>query len=139
MRASDERAVETREHAATLSEVIIRHGPDAWLEPFLDTFGPWIQVQILDTAQFLESTNASYMWRNATSTTYTEFGYFVLFLVSAVPDLQFSMKIFWMAVFMYFFLSRPIASLYPRFRHVVDPLKWFYWYQPTMSKSTKHR
>ena len=33
---------------------------------------------------------------------------------------------------MYFFASRPIASLYPRFRHVIDPLRWFYWNTPTM-------
>ncbi|KAK4896651.1 hypothetical protein LTR27_005571 [Elasticomyces elasticus] len=134
MRQSDERAKETKETAATISELITRHGPDAWFEPFLDIFGPWIQAQVLDLAQFLEICNASYMWRNPSSTAYTCFGYFCLFLLSAFTSLQYSMKVFWMAAGMFFFLSRPIASCYPRFRHVVDPLRWFYWYQPTNSE-----
>ncbi|TKA83482.1 hypothetical protein B0A55_00551 [Friedmanniomyces simplex] len=134
MRESDARATKTQETAATISEVIIRHGPDAWLEPFLDTFGPWLQEQLLDLAQFLEVCNASYMWRNVTSTSYTCFGYLVLFLVSAIPDLQYSMKIFWLSCGLFFFGSRPISSCYPRFRHVVDPLRWFFWYTPTMSE-----
>ncbi|KAK4972360.1 hypothetical protein LTR97_007406 [Elasticomyces elasticus] len=134
MRQSDERAKETAETAATISELITRHGPDAWFEPFLDIFGPWIQAQVLDLAQFLEICNASYMWRNPSSTAYTCFGYFSLFLLSAFTSLQYSMKVFWMSAGMFFFLSRPIASCYPRFRHVVDPLRWFYWYQPTNSE-----
>ncbi|KAK4951485.1 hypothetical protein LTR10_010461 [Elasticomyces elasticus] len=82
MRQSDERAKETAETAATISELITRHGPDAWFEPFLDIFGPWIQAQVLDLAQFLEICNASYMWRNPSSTAYTCFGYFSLFLLT---------------------------------------------------------
>ncbi|KAK0298105.1 hypothetical protein LTR91_002090 [Friedmanniomyces endolithicus] len=134
MRESDARATKTKETAATISELIIRHGPDAWLEPFLEQFGPWLQVQVLDLAQFLEICNASYSWRDVTSTSYTWFGYFVLMLVSAIPDMQFSIRLFWMSCGMYFFASRPIASLYPRFRHVIDPLRWFYWNTPTMSE-----
>ncbi|KAK0326742.1 hypothetical protein LTR82_002585 [Friedmanniomyces endolithicus] len=134
MRESDARAKKTKETAATISELIVRHGADAWLEPFLEQFGPWLQAQVLDLAQFLEICNASYMWRDVTSTSYTWFGYFVLMLVSAIPDLQFSMRLFWLSCGMYFFASRPIASLYPRFRHVVDPVRWFYWNTPTMSE-----
>ncbi len=100
MRESDARATKTKETAATISELIIRHGADAWLEPFLEQFGPWLQEQVLDLAQFLEICNASYSWRDVTSTSYTWFDYFVLMLVSAIPDLQFSMRLFWLCEYM---------------------------------------
>lgn len=48
MRESTNRTNRTQERASMLSELIVRHGADAWLEPFLDEFGPWIQLQIGD-------------------------------------------------------------------------------------------
>ncbi|KAF2764268.1 hypothetical protein EJ03DRAFT_378752 [Teratosphaeria nubilosa] len=134
MRKAHDRSQDRKARAALLSEMVMRHGPDNWLEPLLDEFGPWLQLQLRDLAQFLEISSNYYMWKNVSSTTWTCVGYFTLLLISAIPDVQFSIKVFWVAVGVYFFMSRPIASLYPRFRHVVNPLKWFFWHQPTGSE-----
>ncbi|KAK5116338.1 hypothetical protein LTR85_009310 [Meristemomyces frigidus] len=135
MRESHTRANRTNERAVMLSELIVRHGSDAWVEPFLDEFGPWLQLQLGDLADFLEISASYYDWKSVSSTTATCVTYLALFLVSAVPDLQFSIRIFWMSCGLFFFLSRPIASNYPRFRHVVDPVKWIYWNVPTNSEA----
>lgn len=134
MHNSNTRATDTNGTAAMISEMIIRHGPDSWFEPFLDEFGPWLQEQFLDLAQFLEITNSLYQWRNVPVNYGTSFAYVCLFLVSAISDYQTSMKIMWMAAGLFFFMVRPVASLYPRFRHVVDPMRWFFWHQPTLCK-----
>lgn len=133
MRESTARA-QRKDRAAMLSELIMQHGPEDWFEELLRQFGPWLQQQILDLAQFLEISNSYYIWRNPTWTWCSVIGYAALFLVSAIPDLKFSMKIFWLSCGLWFFFSRPISSLYPRFRHVVDPVRWFFWHQPTMAE-----
>ncbi|KAK0993077.1 hypothetical protein LTR91_008139 [Friedmanniomyces endolithicus] len=121
MRESDARATKTKETAATISELIIRHGADAWLEPFLEQFGPWLQEQVLDLAQFLEICNASYSWRDVTSTSYTWFDYFVLMLVSAIPDLQFSMRLFWLSEHCFRWLrEHALLSLDRHQKHAAD-------------------
>jgi len=135
MRDSHHRAHETTNRAAMLSELIVRHGHDAWLEPFLDEFGPWVQLQIGDIADFLEVSANYYDWHNVNAGIATCVAYCALFLISAVPSLQWSMKVYWMSCGLFFFISRPIAANYPRFRHVVDPVRWMYWNHPTMCKS----
>ena len=117
------------------SELIIRHGPDAWLDPLLNELGPWLQLQLGDVADFLEAASSYYDWRNVSSTTATSVVYAALLAVSAIPDLEYSIKVFWLACGLYFFVSRPVATLYPRFRHVMDPMRWMYWDSPTTSKS----
>ena len=77
-----------------LSELVVRHGQDDWLEPLLDEVGPWIQLQLGDVADFLESTANYYDWRNVRSTTSTCVAYAALVLVSAIPTLEFSTKVF---------------------------------------------
>lgn len=134
MRESHTRANKTKERASTLSELIIRHGSDAWVEPFLDECGPWLQLQLCDLADILEISCSYYEWTSVSSTTASCVTFVVLFLVSAIPDYKYSMKIFWMAAGMYFFMCRPIATHYPRFRHVVDPIKWMFWNMPTDCK-----
>lgn len=135
MRESHERAKAAKERASMLSELIVRHGQEDWLEPLLDEFGPWIQLQLGDLADFLEVSASYYDWRNVRSTTSTCCAYTALFLVSAIPKLDFSIKIFWFAGGLFFFLSRPISTRYPRFRHAVDPIRWMYWDSPTSCES----
>ncbi|KAL9052283.1 MAG: hypothetical protein Q9162_005485 [Coniocarpon cinnabarinum] len=71
MQESHERARLAHERASMLSELVLRHGKEDWLEPLLDEFGPWIQLQVSDMADFLESAAGYYDWRNLTSTTST--------------------------------------------------------------------
>ncbi|KAK5115478.1 hypothetical protein LTR62_001137 [Meristemomyces frigidus] len=134
MKKSHVRATETRERVSMMSELITRHGSDAWVEPFLDEFGPWIQLQLGDTSDFLEICANYYDWRNPYSTACSCFAYVCLFLISAIPSLDLSMRVMWLSCGLYFFLSRPIATNYPRFRHVVDPMRWVYWDSPTMTE-----
>ncbi|KAK4550289.1 hypothetical protein LTR36_003256 [Oleoguttula mirabilis] len=135
MRESYHRANRTDERAAMLSELIVRHGSDAWVGPFLEEFGPWMQLQIGDLADFLEICVSYYNWKNRSATTAACVMYAALFLISAVPSVEYSMKVMWMACGVWFFLSRPIATNYPRFRHVVDPVRWMYWNIPTDSEA----
>lgn len=134
MRQSTERSTQTHGRAVMLSELVLRHGPDAWFEPFMEEMGPWLQEQLLDLAQFFEISNNYYMWRNRRSGMYTSFTYFALMLICGLPSLEFSIKVFWLSCGLFFFMSRPISSLYPRFRHVVDPVRWMYWNHPTQSE-----
>ncbi|KAK4556243.1 hypothetical protein LTR86_006940 [Recurvomyces mirabilis] len=134
MKDSHGRATKSRKRANMMSELIIRHGSDAWVEPFLDEFGPWIQLQLSDLCDYLEICANYYDWRNPTSVACTCFAYVCLFLISAIPSLDWSIRVFWLSCGLYFFLSRPISTNYPRFRHVVDPMRWMYWDSPTMSE-----
>ncbi|EME39270.1 hypothetical protein DOTSEDRAFT_75107 [Dothistroma septosporum NZE10] len=131
---SSVRARDHEEKAAMLSEMILRYGSDAWFEPFLDAIGPWLQGQVLDLAQFFEISNSYYEWRNVSANYGTTFAYVAVILISAVTSYDFSMKFFWLVLGVFFFMIRPVASWYPRFRHVVDPVRWFFWHQPTFSE-----
>ncbi|KXS98683.1 hypothetical protein AC578_1249 [Pseudocercospora eumusae] len=134
MKQSTERSTQTHGRAVMLSELVLRHGTDAWFEPLMEEMGPWLQEQFLDLAQFLEISNNYYMWRNRRSGIYTSVTYFALMLICGLPSLEFSIKVFWLSCGLFFFMSRPISSLYPRFRHVVDPVRWMYWNHPTQSE-----
>ena len=87
-----------------------------------------------DVADFFEVCANYYDWRSVSSTTATCVVYVALFLVSVIPSLDYSIKVFWLSCGLYFFMSRPIATLYPRFRHALDPVRWMYWDSPTMGK-----
>lgn len=117
------------------SEFVVRHGKDKWLDPLLEEFGPWIQLQLGDSAHFLEMCANYYDWVNVGSTTATCCAYAALLLVSALPRLEFSIKVFWLSAGLYFFISRPISANYPRFHHALDPLRWMYWDSPTTCES----
>ena len=135
MRESHERAMNNKERASMLSELIIRHGSDAWVDPLMDELGPWIQLQLGDAADFLEACSSYYEWRNVSATLSTCVIYVALFLLGAATPLDYSVRVFWMAGGIYFFMSRPIGTCYPRFRHAVDPVRWMYWDAPTKCKS----
>ena len=135
-RDSHDRSNRTKERASMLSELVIRHGNDAWVKPFLDEFGPWIQLQLGDLADFLELSENYYNWRNVSSTRASCFAYACLMVVSVVPDHGYSMKIFWLSCGIFFFLSRPVGARFPRFRHVVSPVRWMYWDSPAASMFT---
>ncbi|KAK5135362.1 hypothetical protein LTR08_005304 [Meristemomyces frigidus] len=98
MRESHNRAGNTKERASLLSELIIRHGSDAWVEPLMEELGPWIQLQLGDLADFLEISASYYNWRNVSSTAATCVIYVALILLSVGTSLEYSIKILWMGV-----------------------------------------
>lgn len=111
-----------------------KHGSDDWLEPFLQELGPFIQIQVADFANFLESTYNCFHWRSPRATISTLALFAALFLITALTDSRFSMKVFWLVVGVTFFICWPISSLHPRYRLLVSPFKWAFWDVPTHSE-----
>ncbi|KAL9094415.1 MAG: hypothetical protein Q9165_003265 [Trypethelium subeluteriae] len=131
IRLSYERALSRGTQALRLSELISKHGNDKWLDPLLDEIGPIVQLQIGDLADLLEIYQNCYDWRDPWMTTSTLIFLMTCILVGHFTSMEFSVKILeWIGI-LYFFFSRPIASLQPKFRHMVSPVKWTVWDIPT--------
>ena len=134
IRRSYERALSRGTQAFKLSELIRKHGNDKWLDPLLDEIGPIVQLQIGDLADLLEVYQNCYDWKDPWATTYTLLFLSTCILVGHFTSTEFSVKILeWIGI-IYFFFSRPISSLYPRYRHIVSPIKWITWDIPTHSE-----
>ncbi|KAF2237280.1 hypothetical protein EV356DRAFT_481146 [Viridothelium virens] len=131
IRLSYERAISRGAQALRLSELISKHGNDKWLDPLLDEIGPIVQLQIGDLADLLEIYQNCYDWKDPWMTTCTLIFLITCILVGHFTSMEFSVKILeWIGI-LYFFFSRPISSLYPKFRHTVSPIKWTVWDIPT--------
>ncbi|KAL9080818.1 MAG: hypothetical protein Q9157_000514 [Trypethelium eluteriae] len=131
IRLSYERAISRGTRALRLSELISKHGNDKWLDPLLDEIGPIVQLQIGDLADLLEIYQNCYDWKDPWMTTCTLIFLISCILVGHFTSMEFSVKILeWIGI-IYFFFSRPISSLYPKFRHTVSPIKWTVWDIPT--------
>lgn len=134
IRKSYERALSRGTQAFRLSELITKHGNDKWLDPLLDEIGPIVQLQLGDLADLLEIYQNCYDWKDPWMTICTLIFLLICILVGHFTSMEFSVKILeWIGI-LYFFFSRPISSLYPRFRHTVSPIKWIVWDIPTHSE-----
>ena len=49
-----QRALDSRNTATRLSELIDKHGRNDWLEPLMENLGPFAQLQLGDMANMLE-------------------------------------------------------------------------------------
>ncbi|KAG8529836.1 uncharacterized protein KY384_005317 [Bacidia gigantensis] len=54
IRATTQRALDSRKRASKIVELIDRHGGHDWLEPVLEEVGPYAQLQLSDLANLLE-------------------------------------------------------------------------------------
>lgn len=70
-------------------------------------------------------------WNLPLKTAQTLFFFATCLLISLLTDMAFSMKVFWFLAGGAFFLSWPISSHYPKYRHLVSPLRWVFWDIPT--------
>ena len=131
IRTSYERALSRGTQAFKLSELIGKHGNDKWLDPFLDEIGPIVQLQIGDLADLLEMYQNCYDWKDPVMTTCTLMFIVACILLGHFTTMEFSVKTLEWVGILYFFFSRPISSLYPRYRHLVSPIKWIIWEIPT--------
>jgi len=136
LRESYERAADTSQTAQKMSEIIDRHGRGDWLEAFIDAIGPTLQMQLADTADFLEILDNFYRWKYPRKTMETLFFWFTLVLYTGVTPLSFDFRIVTLATILIFFCSRPIGSRYPKYRHLVSPLRWIWWDVPTNAEWT---
>ncbi|KAK0510724.1 hypothetical protein JMJ35_007156 [Cladonia borealis] len=131
LRESMQRALDSRNTATRFSELIDKHGRNDWLEPLMESLGPFAQLQLGDMANMLEVFENFYHWKFP-RTTIASLTFFVsCFLVSVCTDMGFSMKVFWFIVGGAFFLCWPISSHYPKYRYLVSPFKWVLWDIPT--------
>ena len=90
--------------ALKVGELMDKHGSDDWLGPLMDELGPFLQVQIADLANLLEAAYNFYHSRSPSATVASLYLFGALFLVTALTDSRFAMKIFWLIVGLNFFL-----------------------------------
>ncbi|PSK36710.1 hypothetical protein B9Z65_1893 [Elsinoe australis] len=133
-KALEESLTRARDHGHTafrFNELIHRHGPGEWYDPLIRELGPLAQMQLADLADFLEILANFYDWKDPFRTWGTLFWYACAFLVGVLTPTGYSWKIITMFALLAFFLSRPIASRHPQYRHAVNALKWIFWDIPT--------
>lgn len=126
LRESQER-IDSGGRPYKISELVGRHGGEDWVDPLLDELGPLIQRQLSDVADYCEILMNFYHWRNPKATMQSVFLWFILGLVAALCSTEYGLKIVVFVAGIYFFMSRPIASKYPRWRKVVSLPRWIHW------------
>ena len=131
LKAAQHRAQDNSRKALQISELMDKHGNENWLEPLVRELGPYVQLQLNDVANLLEVLDHFYHWAAPQKTGATLIFFFACLLISFFADMAFCMKIFWFIAGGTFFLCWPVASLYPRYRMLVSPVKWVFWGVPT--------
>lgn len=127
LRESYDRALQRGSAAYRFNELISQHGEDKWLDPAAQEIGPLIQLQVTDIADFLETLNNFYDWRIPGKTWATLFWVLCAVLIGALTPTEYTLKIVFMYCIIMFFLSFPVASRTPEYRHVVNALRWIFW------------
>lgn len=131
LREGIERSMDRGATTLKVGELMDKHGSDDWLEPLMDELGPFLQVQIADLANLFEAAYNFFHFRSPAATVASLCLFGALFLVTALTDSRFAMKIFWLIVGLNFFFCWPISSLYPQYRLLVSIFKWALWDVPT--------
>ena len=131
LRAAIERSIDRGTTVLKAGEMMDKHGSNDWLAPLLEQLGPVIQVYVGDFANILESAYNFYHFRSRAASAASLSLLGALFLLSALGDARFALKVFWLIVGIVFFICFPISSLYPCYRLLVSPLKWALWDVPT--------
>lgn len=131
MRRSHERAMDRGSQIHNIFELIQRHGDDQWIDPLLDEVGPLIQQQLGDLADYLEILQNFYSWADPRATLNTIIFWLTCAAVAGLSSGEFGTSVVWWVAGLYFFASRPIASRYPRYRHLVSIARCVFWDIPT--------
>lgn len=131
LRESHARAFDRTAKAYKFSEMVNRHGQKEWLDPLVEASGPFFQTQAGDIADHLEILINFCEWKNPAMTWATIVFTAVVILLGNATSTDWSMRILNLIIILYFFLSRPIASIHPKYRHTVSPVKWIFWGIPT--------
>jgi hypothetical protein len=131
VRQSMKRGTHRENHAQAWGELVEQHGRKDWIEPLLDELGPHIQLQLGDLANLLEVLVNFYRWKSPWKTAETLFCFGCCLLITLLTDMAFCMKIFWLIAGGWFFWGFPIAARYPKYRYLVNPMKWMFWDIPT--------
>lgn len=111
-------------------ELIQKHGGSDWVEPLLDGIGPHIQLQLSDLTIYLERMQNFYRWEQPRNTWLTLGLFTTMFLFLMLASTQMCLDLLWLALGCCFFYGLPIATHYPKYRHVVSPASWLFWVVP---------
>lgn len=130
LREGIERGIDRGATAFKVGELMDKHGNDDWLGPLMEELGPFLQVQVADLASLLESAYNFYHFRYPPATFATLGLISSMFLLSALTDSKFAVKLLWFILGLIFFICWPISSLYPCYRLLVSPFKWALWEVP---------
>lgn len=133
LRASIKRTID-REATAFKAGEMDKHGNRDWLGPLVEKMGPVIQVQIVDFANILEAAYNFYHFQSPSASRASLCLFGALFLLSAIGDAKFALKVFWFIIGLIFFICWPISSHWPRYRLLVSPFKWALWDVPTYAE-----
>ncbi|KEQ58124.1 uncharacterized protein M437DRAFT_79226 [Aureobasidium melanogenum CBS 110374] len=120
------RQVEEMRELLYFSALLQEHGSD-WIDPFIESAGPKIQMQLSDFADTLESLNNFYDWRDPKLTWATLFWFLTAILLGLFTPSEYSIKIVSMCCIIMFFGSRYVAHFHPEFRHVVNAFNYIFW------------
>ncbi|KAF3197339.1 hypothetical protein TWF679_003259 [Orbilia oligospora] len=94
-------------------------------------FGSWAQLKLGDFADALEIIRNFYEWRDPEQTVCTLIFFGACLLIGMFTSMAYCWRIVTFVFGLWFFISSPIASRYPRYRLVVSPFKWVFWGIPT--------
>ncbi|KAF3309195.1 hypothetical protein TWF173_011353 [Orbilia oligospora] len=94
-------------------------------------FGSWAQLKLGDFADALEIIRNFYEWRDPEQTVFTLIFFGACLLIGMFTSMAYCWRIVTFVFGLWFFISSPIASRYPRYRLVVSPFKWIFWGIPT--------
>ncbi|KAF3086304.1 hypothetical protein TWF102_011106 [Orbilia oligospora] len=125
------RARDQQQNVRRITELIERHGSDGWVEALPDSFGSWAQLKLGDFADALEIIRNFYEWRDPEQTVCTLIFFGACLLIGMFTSMAYCWRIVTFVFGLWFFISSPIASRYPRYRLVVSPFKWVFWGIPT--------
>lgn len=115
-------------------ELIQRYGEHDWIEPFFDEAGPHVQMQMADLSMYLERLLNLYRWERPPQTRLTLIGISCCFLFCLLTSMELCVRMVWFVAGCYFFFACPIATNYPKYRHVVSPWNWIVWGIPDMAE-----
>lgn len=131
IRDSHERSVNEQQSALKFDELIQTHGPSGWIDPLLEQLGPELQMQLSDTADFLEVLRNFHDWRTPYRTLCTLFTFGCAIIAATLLPRDISVRLIWGFCLCGFFVSRPIASKHTQYRRCVNAVGWIFWDIPT--------
>ena len=125
------RGLDRQKKAQAWGELIEKHGKSDWVEPLIADMAPLIQMQLGDLTNFIEVMVNFYRWKRPSKTLGTLFYYSCCLLITLVADIRFCVKLVWFIVGGGFFFCWPIATRFPQYRVLADPVRWVFWDIPT--------
>ena len=125
------RGIDRERKAQAWGELIEKHGKSDWVEPLITDMGPLIQMQLGDLTNFIEVMLNFYRWERPSKTAGTLFYYFCCLLVTLLADTRFCVRLVWWIIGAGFFFCWPLATRFPQYRILLDPVRWVFWDIPT--------